>query len=150
MTSIKYIIIEGIDKSGKSTFKDEFNRKTNRSYFVIDRGFGSLIAYGKHNTRPVNFKHYYTEDTFLAKRGGVVIYLYANTYDIDKRMIEHNETDILHDEIIPLMLQYDNYLKQTKMKVIKINTSNLDLVQSVDYAIKELNKIGPNYYELKD
>ena len=41
----KIIIFEGIDKSGKTTLKEELNRQSNYQYWVLDRSPISSIVY---------------------------------------------------------------------------------------------------------
>ncbi len=145
---IKFLILEGADSSGKSSFKHEFNKETGSTWCVIDRLFGSLLVYGWHNHREVNVElsRYIQEDNRLAKEGAVVVYFYADEKETSRRLKECGDDDITIDQLKPLQTLYNHYLRTTKMKVIKINTTKLTKQQVVDRVINKLKKIGFNYY----
>lgn len=149
MYYVKFLILSGVDSSGKSSFKHIFNKKTGSTWCVIDRLFGSLIAYGKYNNRQdVDFDKYYEMDSLLAKEGGVVIYLYTDIPETLKRLRECGDDDITIDDIMPLQIAYEDYLRRTNMLVIRINTTNLSKDEVVDKAIEQLNRLNcKNYYE---
>ncbi len=145
---VKYIILEGVDSSGKSSFKHRFNSKTDSKWIVIDRLFGSAIAYGIYKGRSVNFDKYYEQDTKLAEDGGIVVYLYTEPEETLRRLKECGDDDITLNDVMPLRDAYDQYLQSTKMPVIKVDTTNLtkdEVVDTVIEKLKELNYI--NYYE---
>lgn len=152
---IKYILLEGVDATGKSSFKHLFNKLTGNKYCVIDRLFGSAIVYsnynnGKNLTRQVNFSKYYEQDDIFADNGAVLLYFYADIDTIMQRQKLKNDNDITRKDIKPLLTEYNKYLSKTKIPLISINTSKLNKQEMVNYAIKQINKLGGNYYESKN
>lgn len=144
---IKGLIFEGCDGTGKSTIKHLFYKKTDSKWFVIDRGPGSLIVYGRHHNRKANYVRYKELDRLLTKNDFVLIYFTATNVDITHRLIANHDNDIFSSEIDDIKEKYEEYLKFTTMKTIILNTSIKSPEMTVDELISKLKQIGPNYYE---
>ena len=144
---IKGLMFEGVDAVGKDTLIDAFNKHTNKKWFIINRGTGSLISYGKHYKRHVDFNSYYEMDNLLAAHNFVLVYLTANKKQIVERLINNKDDDITFEQIDDLKEQYRQYLLETHLRTVVIDTSTDTVKQSLDLLLNKLNKIGCNYYE---
>ena len=88
----KLIIFEGVDKSGKTSLKVEFNNKTNYRYWVLDRSIISSIVYDSVYHRD-NLS--YLEDCLFALKKSFnlkVILCTAEKTIIESRLEFANET----------------------------------------------------------
>lgn len=120
----KVIIFEGVDKSGKTTLKEMFNKETNYKYWVLDRSAISSIVYDKMFNR--NNEDYWSlllsslTSTFDVR----IIFCIADIKDIQSRLLYHNEQ-------LPSQLKdiryIQSYFRETLNKYninyITINTS---------------------------
>lgn len=144
---IKGIIFEGIDGAGKTTIMNKFNCITGKKWLCVDRSIGSCIVYGKHRGRFIDYNRCYETDKSLAHSGFIIVFVDANDKDIIKRNKIKNDGDITSNDILNLRHQYDDYLKKTCMRVIKIHTSCVSVEMSVLCLLKSLDDLGENYYE---
>lgn len=122
----KIIIFEGVDKTGKTTLKDYFNKKTNFSYWVLDRTVISSLVYedlfNRHN------KSYYQSILMklITTFDIVIIYCIANENVIKERLINVNET--LPQELTNI--KYINTLFLKYLNYYKINYITIDTTHS--------------------
>lgn len=129
------VIFEGMDKTGKTTLKEEFNKITKFKHFVIDRGPISNIVYNKllrHNAD--NNMFFYEVIDHLSKLDHLIVFCTAHKQDINDRLKANNEVlprgttidqtqKLFHDEITRSLFSY-----------VAINTSE-DSVVSCVYKI---------------
>lgn len=121
------IILEGPDKSGKSTIYQAFRRATSYQPLVIDRFIGSNIVYdqlhGRTSIDSDTIRRYYeTEEKLLETFNPLVVYLYAPTSVLLARSVQARELESEEFDIQSIGWYYEKYLEQTSLEVIKINT----------------------------
>lgn len=128
------VILEGIDKSGKTSIKNELIKQSNGKCLVIDRAFISQIAYSRIFKREIDETFFRNQAIYCFNLGYNFVYLYANNKDIKKRIIKEKEQDInekdikLHKKIFESVV----YEIELLLKIHKYNTS--------EYSISELAK----------
>ena len=148
---IKGLIFEGLDKSGKSTIYRMLNNsvdgKLSTRYFKIDRGPGSAIVFGTYFKRAVGLKEYYELDQWFAENNFILVYITAEDDILEQRTREANEEQ--HD-IGQIKRLYERYLSETKMPVIRLDTSGATAEESIKELKIKLARIGYSYYEQRD
>ena len=134
------VALVGVDKVGKTQTKELLNKKTNFKYCVLDRFIPDNYAYDKFYMRR-NFTNWLYEETYLPKSIFKIVYLYASKSELKKRFKKHNETDIVLDSSYDILTShYENYLKETQLDFIKLNTTYDTPEQTVSKIIKWLKK----------
>ena len=135
------IVFEGVDKSGKTTLKDKFNKMTNFSYVVLDRLTTSSKIYNNFFQRDRN-EYYESFERSVSESFNVLIVLCeCDTDIIIKRLKNANET-------LPEQLKDVNKVKEAFSKEVKksfknyivINTMK-DIDKCVDEIIKKVNEM---------
>ena len=134
----RMIIFEGIDGSGKDTLIAAFHKATNWRHFIINRGPATYIVYGQLHIRPLDYCDYYLFDKQLAAVGCVMVYLEASKPEIIRRNIKKADGDIEFDDIDEIIKRYENFIKITYMRVIRINTEIHTVDECVGVIMKEL------------
>ena len=134
------VILEGSDKAGKSTIYQAFRRATNYQPLVIDRFIGSNIVYDQLHGRcspegDVIQGHYKTEEELLKIFNPLIVYLYAPTSLLLARSIQHGEIQSERYDIENISWYYNEYLEQTPLEVMKIDTQECS-VETVVKAIQ--------------
>ena len=113
------VFVEGIDKTGKDTLVRYINELTNYKHCVLTRGPISTSAYA------YKFKRKHDDSYIKSLKDSLIIYLTADTEDLNIRFKLTNEPEINKDEDKKL---FDNTIKTLKNKyglnVVEINTSN--------------------------
>lgn len=129
------IFVEGIDKTGKDTLVRYINELTNYKHCVLTRGPISTTAYA------YKFKRNDYDDSYIESlKNSLIIYLTADTEDLNIRFKLTNEPEINKDEDKKLFENTVDALRfKYKLNVKKINTSNY-----TPYAIAKTIK---NYIE---
>jgi len=119
----KIIIFSGVDKTGKDTLIRKVHELTNYKYPIINRFTESTYAYGKFRKRKLNYdKIFEVEDAIYENFDVYLIYLYASKENLKRRIINTHEKDITISDVEKLERYYDEYLRKTPFKYIKINT----------------------------
>lgn len=139
------IIFEGVDKSGKTTLKDKFNKKTNFDYVVLDRLTTSSKIYNNFFNR--DRLEYYNrfERSILETFNVLVVLCECNTSLIEERLKDANE-------ILPKQLKdIDKVKKAFKEEVIKsfknyviIDTSERGTEECIEIIISKINEMENN------
>lgn len=135
-TEPKIIILEGVDRVGKSTLKDTIHKLTNFKHFLIDRGPISYMAYCEIFNRPIDLYLKYSDmEKRLAKMPNVLVfYLTANNETLIDRCIADNHEIIdfdFHKQV------FERIIKTSPLKSITIDTSNNSPESIVTDLIKE-------------
>lgn len=136
----KIIIFEGVDKSGKTTLLNKFNKETNFKYWVMDRSIISSLVYNELFKR--KDEEYYIDilETMLENFDILFIYCYADIKDIKQRLSLHNEalpTQLQNiEKVNNLYKYYLNSINLGRPAYIELNTSQL----SVDECIKKIKE----------
>lgn len=112
------VFVEGIDKTGKDTLVRYINELTAYKHCVLTRGPISTSAYA------YKFKRQYDDSYIKSLKDSLIIYLTADTEDLNIRFKLTNEPEINKDEDKKL---FDNTVKALRIKyglnIKKINTS---------------------------
>jgi len=131
------IVWEGCDKCGKDSLIKELHRQTNFKHICINRFIGSHIVYGRFRHRQPDYKEYFEYDKELSKLPFVKqIILIANKQELIKRFKKHNETDIREDEIAIVLTLYENYIKQTKIPTLVLDTSKNNVSECISKILE--------------
>ena len=120
----KVIVLEGIDKTGKTTILKTLHVLTNYQFVIIDRFTGSNIVYGVFHKREIDIPKLLTLEQELVKSKTVIpVYLVANKKEISKRIRKHQEKDIEIKDIDGLMLLYKKYMLKSPFNYFILDTS---------------------------
>jgi thymidylate kinase len=134
------IIFEGVDKSGKTTLLNKFNKETNFKYWVMDRSIISSLVYNELFKR--NDEDYYISilETMLENFDILFVYCYADIKDINERLYLHNESlpkELSRiEKVQKLYKEYLNGINLPTRTYIELNTSQL----SVDECIEKIKE----------
>ena len=135
------IVFEGVDKSGKTTLKDKFNKRTNFSYVVLDRLTTSSKIYNNFFGR--NRIEYYEEfeKSVLKNFNLLVVLCECNTEEIAKRLERTNEKlpEQLKD-IDKVKTAFVEEVERSFTNYIVINTEN-QIDECVDAIIKRIKEM---------
>lgn len=118
------VIFEGMDKTGKTTLKEEFNKRTNFIHYVVDRGPISNIAYNNLFNREKELNDFFEKLCDSIKNvNHLIVYCYANENDIKERLKKHNEELPENTTIYETQELFFNEIKNRQLNFIAINTS---------------------------
>jgi thymidylate kinase len=134
------IVFAGCDKVGKTTLIKALHKETNFKYPILDRFTDSAICYGRYRNRELDYSQYYELEKGLMNKV-LLVYCTARNEDIEKRMIKHDEKDIVASEIDSLKEQYAKYLSETMFENIIIDTSNLSISKAIYEITKKINRM---------
>jgi guanylate kinase len=137
------VIFVGCDKVGKSTLFQNVLKKTNR-HICIDRFTACQYVYGLHNEKghdTPSLTKLRDIESGMASLGAIFIHTVAEIEDIKERFHQHKEIDIELDHISKVMSNYETYLKDTSLPVVKINTSVLSIDEAVEEIISQADRI---------
>lgn len=138
------IVFEGVDKSGKTTLKDKFNKRTNFNYVVLDRLTTSSKIYNNFFGR--NRIEYYEEfeKTVLKNFNLLVVLCECNTKIITKRLEKANEKlpEQLKD-IDKVKTAFVEEVEKSFTNYIVINTEN-QIDECIDVIIERIKEMEKN------
>jgi thymidylate kinase len=105
------------------------------SGIILDRHFPSEYVYAKVYNRKTDENLIWHYDNEFAKLNATIIYCYKSTYD------DFSDELISENDIKNIRNVYENdYLKNTKMNIIKLETSNENLQEQISYIMSKLIK----------
>lgn len=114
----KLIYVEGLDRSGKTSFINEFNLLTNFKHIIVDRGPFSFMAYDEIFSRPV------IERTHLVTNDSIMVFLNPTPETLTKRFKLTNEPELpVH---IPVAYYIFNKYRGLAVENFKDQTIELD------------------------
>lgn len=135
----KFIIIAGVDRSGKDTLINEIDRQTKYKHITIDRGPESFQAYCDIFEKSDDLKESYKNmELALSSLGEHVLAIYVDcsTEELERRCIETNH-EILDFDYHKTFMEY-YFDKSSYDKKIKIDTTD----RHVSEIVKDLIKGG--------
>lgn len=137
------IIFEGIDKSGKTTLKDKFNKLTNFKYIVLDRFTISSKVYAKLFKRKETSYYDEIEKRFVSEYNVLVILTEASNDDVTVRLITARERlpkqiSDLDDVKGCFRKELENSGYQNKLI---LNTSDLNIDECIKTVIDIVNEM---------
>ena len=135
------VLIEGCDKTGKTTLQKRVHEATGYLYTIFDRGFVSSWVYNRLFRREEYIlEDYLKHDKFLSKCF-LIIYLYADKETIKERFEKDQEDFINEDQIQDILDIYQTYGKfLTNCKWVEIDTSLCDEDETLELAIKAIEE----------
>lgn len=132
----KFIILEGVDRSGKDSMQDEIDKQTRYKHFIMDRGPIGFKAYCDIFNKDFELFKKYTqaEEQWATLDNVLVIYLTATDETLVDRCVKTNH-EILdfhrHKEI------YEAYLNISPLNHIVADTTHKHVSEIVSDLIKE-------------
>lgn len=132
----KFIILEGVDRTGKSTMQLAINKSTKYKHYVMDRGPIGFKAYCEiFNKDKELFESYdKSEKEFLNIDNVLVIYLDCDTSVLIDRCIKtgHETIDYpFHKKI------YEKYYNESKLAKVKVDTTNTSVYEIAEELVKK-------------
>jgi deoxyadenosine/deoxycytidine kinase len=135
-TKPKFIILEGVDRSGKDSMQDAIDQATRYKHIITDRGPLGFQAYCEIFKKPYDlFVSYINMEFSLQKLPDVlVIYLTASTEELVNRCIktEHEILDFDHHKSV-----YEKYINSSKLPSITVDTTNKHVNEIVQELIEQ-------------
>lgn len=157
------LILEGIDKSGKTTvltdlkevyphsivfklsnkpessslvdrlrvqiayselFSQALRLSDEGSFVIFDRAYPSELVYSVRRGYDAMTNEFWKELDKTLKRSVLLIYCEAPRSRLEKRFEETEETDLELSELSLVLDRYKQFLKKTKLPILKLNTTN--------------------------
>jgi len=133
------LIIDGMDKSGKTTLINFINKKTKYAPLILDRGPIGYKVYSEIFKRQNTPADYDMLEKTLLKSKHLCIYLYADEQEIKNRFLTSGEKKV------PLGIRahlniYKKYYLKSKLNKLAINTTLLSVEETFDIIAKECLK----------
>lgn len=140
------IIFEGVDKTGKTTIRDRFNKKTNFGYVALDRLTTSSKIYNEFFERD-RLDYYKTiEDAMIKAFNVLVVLCECDTEIILERLRNANE------ELPEQLRNIDEVKKAFRREVersfinyVVIDTTNKEIDECVDSIITRVMEMEKVY-----
>jgi len=135
------ILLDGIDKSGKTSILKALVKRSNGKLLVIDRSFISQIVYSRIYNRQINEKFFIDQAKIAFQNGYKFFIITANTDIIEKRFKICNEKDLdisdifMHKQVLFNVL---NDFNENGIKINIIDTSYKSIDESVGEIINNL------------
>ena len=141
---MKFITIDGIDKSGKSTIIAEVFKKTNGKVFIIDRSMSSWhffnVLLDRIDENSSYKKEYNNKLKEFRRIVDLSIFLKVNEEDWIKRCKKENEPPLVGTlSMYDHQLQLEKYFMKARYKnILNLNTSHLTINECVNAILKRL------------
>ena len=133
------------DCTGKTTLINEFNKVTNYSHLLRDRGTLSTRAYARKFGREIEDDFQQIENFINSYPYHLLVYLTASKEDVKKRQSIKNDGYDANDYDIDKSL-FDKCLATSKYKkVIKLNSSEMTINEEIEKILDDIQ-----FYELAD
>lgn len=133
------------DCTGKTTLINEFNKITNYSHLLRDRGTLSTRAYARKFGREIEDDFQQIESFINSYPYHLLVYLTASKEDVKKRQSIKNDGYDANDYDIDKSL-FDKCLVTSKYKkVIKLNSSEMTINEEIEKILNDIQ-----FYELAD
>jgi thymidylate kinase len=130
------IIIEGANRTGKSTLKEVFNELTYYKYVIVDRGLMSVMAYNHmYNRRSISYD-------LKQQQHSIYVVVTADLDDIKLRC------KITHEPEVDSELELKTFDYMTKIfiengiTVLTYNSSHLSLIDIAKDILQKINEIN--------
>jgi thymidylate kinase len=145
------VILEGMDKVGKTSVKEALRRAYDNKVIIVDRFTGSNFVYALFHGRETidQAKQYLLIEEKMKDFPILPVYLIASSDKIAERIEKHNETDIGVSDYDSLKKLYDLYLKMTPFDYFKVDTSERTIQDTVVMIIEEVEKRADRIYGRK-
>lgn len=128
-----FIMIEGVDRTGKTTLQHRLNKATKFKYIIIDRSYLSHIVYNEVYNREYKEENYKELEDIFYNMNTLLIYLYADKNTLQKRLNEEDKYQSI--DIEKDLNVYNKYFNRCKLHKISIDTSIYNLDQVFELAL---------------
>lgn len=145
-----YLVIEGVDRVGKTRLQRTLDKMTNYRNITTIRGPIGFLTYNDVYKKGVPTNFYYDIERMILKVNHLVIYLYASIKVLEERA--KRERARRFSEKKPLfkkgtwnfhLLTYEHYYKISKLNKMKFDTSIFLPEEIAEIIIKELEMRYP-------
>ncbi len=141
---MKFVTIDGIDKSGKSSIASELFKKTNGLVFIIDRSMCSWHFFNELLERSKNTitykKEYNSKLKDFRKLIDLSVILEVNEDDWKERCKEHEEPELVGN--LPFsehQKELTRWFDKAKYSnVLRLNTSELTVDECINLILKRI------------
>ena len=137
-------MLEGVDKTGKSTLLKAINRATNYKHFCIDRCLGSAFVYDYiSNRRNRNKKLKTIEKDFSQIKSIpiITILLTCKKQVLIDRIRKEDESPNQRIKLLDKALKaYKMYKKYTYLPLIEVDTTNKSVSQTVNEILQKIKE----------
>lgn len=116
----KIVTLEGVDKCGKDSVKDEIVKQSDGNVLVMCRTFISQIVYGRIYARNVNENYFFEHAKKFFDLGVKFIYLEASVDALRHRFEIHNEDDVHIDKIQIHINMFQQVMSEMRSRGIDI------------------------------
>jgi len=110
---------------GSYQFAQQIQREGNTFHTIFDRGHLTEIVYshrrGYESTKHIDWIHYERE---LLSQNAIIVYAHAPANVIKERFKTDKETYVDEKEIEGILERYEEYLRITKIPVVRISSLN--------------------------
>lgn len=132
----------GCDKTGKSTLFKAVLSKTNK-HICVDRFTPCQYIYGKHHGRndTPSLEKLREIEEIQRHAGGGFVWVTADPEVIKSRFKQHKEKDIEIKDIEKILNEYENYIYNSPLPFIRIDTTSMSIEEAAEYIIDFGNKI---------
>lgn len=142
-----FLLFEGVDKTGKTTLLKAVNKVSSYQHFCIDRCLGSAYVYDLITGRRDRFKKLEKIEKEFSRIKSIPIITVLLTCDPSILVERIKNEDGSPQKRIRLLNEaieaYKNYEKKTRLPIVKIDTTNKtieDTVKEILFKIKKYEK----------
>ena len=140
------IIFEGVDKVGKTTIRDRFNKKTNFGYVVLDRLTTSSKIYNRFFGRDRLGYYELVEDALIRAFNVLIVLCECDTEIILKRLEDaKEELPKQLKNIYEVKRAFREEVDRSFVNYIVIDTSNKEIDECVENIITRVLEMEKTY-----
>ena len=138
------LLLEGCDKTGKTTLHKNIHEATDYKHVIFERGFASGFVYNTIMGRSETNLEYYLKYDRLLSPYVLLIYLYADPETLKVRFEKENEDFISSDKINEILFTYQYYFNFSYCNRILIDTSRNSKEEACNQVISFIKQYENN------
>jgi len=135
------LIIDGMDRTGKTSVIKEINKQTNYAPLIIDRGPIGYKAYSELFNKDNKPEDYDMLETSLLHVNHLCVYLFADENIIYNRCIDTNEP-LIYKGIRENLRLYKKYYDKSILNKIILDSGKYTTKEIVKIILNEVEKNG--------
>ena len=139
------VMLEGVDRTGKTTLQRRLNKATNFSFMIIDRSYLTHTVYNEVYNRGVSEETYKKIEDMFLNLNSALIYLYADAEIINKRLEEEHVEELTDYKLVQNVVRdldiYKKHYNKCKFRKIAIDTGVNDLDEVFELALNFLKSL---------